>query len=130
VGRHPPAKRVLQHIARKAQVGAELRGRLLVNQTAPVAVGADLVSAGVNLADQFGMPLRDSTEDEEGGADAMAVEQFEDAAGIVGHAAFPLIPPVAVNVLFKRRDLEIVLDVDRENVEYFSGGPHRGLTGA
>ena len=117
VGRDRLADGLLQHVARPPQVGTKLLWRLLVDQTVPVAVRADLVPAGMDLADQFGMTLADPAENEERGLHPVAIEQLENAVGVGLDAAFPAVPLVAADVFLKGRDLEIILDVDGEGVE-------------
>src|SRR5207249_556555 len=81
------------------QVGTELIGRHAVNEAVPVAVRADLMTGGVDLADQTGEVLGDPAEDEEGGVDLTAGQQLQQAARVGLDPAGILVPGVPLHLI-------------------------------
>ncbi len=86
VSEHGRSRDVLEGLLRALDVGAELVGRLLVDDPMRVAVRCDLVSVVDDPPDEVGVALGIPRQDEERSGDADLVAQCEDAIGIALHA--------------------------------------------
>ena len=104
----------LQHIFRALRFLCENRLRLTVDQLMAEAVAADLVAARSDVAHQLRMAFGDPSQNEERRTGAAIVEHVEHPMRVRDDARLEMRPIVGRNLFAKRRDLEIVLDVDGE----------------
>src|SRR5581483_10401747 len=114
--RHPHAARLRDRVARLPQVGAERLGVQRADRAMPEAMAGQLVPPLRDIADQGGELVRHPAEHEEGALGPAVVAEVERAARVRHHARGPPVPVVARDLAGERLDLEIVLDVDREDV--------------
>src|SRR5438477_486864 len=90
------------------------QGRLVRDPSVIPAVRRNLVAGMRDLAYQIRMPLRHPANDEERGAGLVAREQLEQATHASDDPGFEAIPIGTRDARFKRRDLEVLFDVDGE----------------
>ena len=72
----------------------------------------DLVPACGKLTDQASDTVRHPTENEEGGLDVVFVEQVQQLVRVALDPEGVVVPVRATDAVRKRRDMEVVLDVD------------------
>ena len=106
-----------------ADIVAERRHRLVVDEPMRVSVRGDLVAAPGDLRHQFRMALSDPPEHEEGAADVELVEDVEQAVGVPADAAFHGVPGRARHDAVEHADVKIVLHVDAHGIDDLSHAP-------
>ncbi len=122
VGRHRFLNDVLDYFLGPLYILTKLRWRKLMNQPVPVAVRADFVAGTIDLRDHLGNFFGQPANHEESTFGLMAFEQFQDTGNVPVNTQIDRVPLRSVNVLFKRRYLEIVFDVHRKHLAT-GGGP-------
>ena len=75
-----------------------------------------LVPAVSHAANQFRKAIGDPPEDEKRGLDVVAIEQVERPLRVLLEPGLEAIPLAAVDQRLERRDVEIVLERDRQDV--------------
>ncbi len=88
----------------------------LVHARVVVAVARQFVAVGDDAPHQRRVPLGDPAEHEERALARLRREQVEHAAGVELDARLGGVPGVARDRPLERRDLEILLDVDRQRI--------------
>jgi hypothetical protein len=83
-----------------------------------VPVACDLVTPPPDLPDERWHPLRQPSKDEERSLRFLIIQQIEDILGIPIDPQWILAPILFPDILLERSDMKIVLNVDRERVEY------------
>ena len=116
VAGHLGAGQVFEHALGARDVGQERRPAEVAGAFMAIAMAGHFVPLADNAPHQLRVALGDPAQGEEGGFGVLLVEQREDAIDIAFDTAFALVPVGAGDVGSKCRDLEIVLDIDRQRV--------------
>ena len=116
VSEHRDAGGRFEHRLRAADVGAELRGRQVVDQSMRVAVTGHLVARRCNGSNKGWKPLCHPAQNEKGGRHVVIREELQDPVGVGTHPALELLPPLSRDHAIEDADVKVVLDVDGHRV--------------
>ena len=94
----------------------ELERRLLGYARVVPAVRRDLVARARDGADEVGLPLRQPAEHEERRARLVPTQELEQPSDLAADPGFKMLPCGPRHPGLERRDLEILLEVDRKVV--------------
>src|SRR5690242_9471043 len=89
-----------------------------------VAVAADLMTSGMNGADQGRVPFRHPAEDEEGATHTGFRESVKHTQSAAINSRREIVPVPTRNTMIEAGHLEVIFDIDRQRVEQrtWSGG--------
>src|SRR5690606_14593051 len=116
---------VLEQLAGADQVIAQLGLRLPAGALVRIAVAGELMPLADDRPDHLRVALRDPAEGEERRLDPGAREEREDALDIAFDPARQGVPLRGIDPVRERRDLEVVLHIDRERIDDVGPGVRR-----
>ena len=122
---HPLPARPPQHLSAARQVIAKLAGGHLRDAAVVVALAGDLMPAGGHLAHHLRQVLAHPAEHEEGGPDAVLVEQVERPARGALHPRLEAVPLAVLDEAVERPDVEVVFQ--RHGDQMVSFGRDQGV---
>ena len=111
-----PAAGILNRGAGATRIGTKFAGRKIPDAAMPVAVAADFVTGGDDLAHDLREALGDPSENEKGGPGSVAAEKIENAARVVRDAGGIGRPAFGRNAVAESFDVEIIFDIHAKSV--------------
>ena len=123
VAAHDHPAHVLQQALGTDEIGHEVSTRQIAGALMPKAMAGQLMPLADDAPDQLRIALGHPAQSEEGGVGGVLIEQGQNPIDIALDTAFTLIPLATADVGRHRRDLEIILDVNRQCIR---DGSHFG----
>ena len=116
VAAHRQPREILENQLSPRHILAKLDWRELMDTRVIVAVARDLVAIGNDATQKCRVSLCDPAQDEERGLHSVGTEQIEHAVGAELDSRLARIPLCPRYRLLEGRNLEILLDVDRQGI--------------
>ena len=110
------AARILEQLLGSRDIGQESRRRQVARPLVPMPMAGQFVTGIDDAPDQRRVSLGNPSQREEGGRRTAVCEQAENSIDVALDPALTAIPLIARDIGRKRRDLEVVFDVDRQRI--------------